>query len=98
MYARRTILKGAAALPLAAILADPILSAAMAAETADVTIATPSGRNVTAALAIITFFSIIVAGTKAHGFVKHWKNQRLVFESGGKRHSTAGSRAWILVR
>jgi carboxymethylenebutenolidase len=52
MYARRTILKGAAALPLAAILADPILSAAMAAETADVTIATPSGRNVTAALAL----------------------------------------------
>ena len=30
--------------------------------------------NVTAALAIITFFSIIVAGTMAHGFVKHWKN------------------------
>ena len=30
--------------------------------------------NVTAALATITFFAIIVAGTKAHGFVKHWKN------------------------
>ena len=30
--------------------------------------------NVTAALATITFFSIIVAGTMAHGFVKHWKN------------------------
>ena len=52
MYARRTILKGAAALPLAAILADPILSAAMAAETNEVTIATPSGRNVTASLAL----------------------------------------------
>ena len=30
--------------------------------------------NVTAALATITFFAIIVAGTMAHGFVKHWKN------------------------
>lgn len=30
--------------------------------------------NVTAALAIITFFSIIIAGSKAHGFFQHWKN------------------------
>jgi F-type H+-transporting ATPase subunit a len=30
--------------------------------------------NVTAALATITFFAIITAGTMAHGFVKHWKN------------------------
>ncbi|MBI2150310.1 MAG: F0F1 ATP synthase subunit A [Acidobacteria bacterium] len=30
--------------------------------------------NVTAALATITFGSIIVAGSKAHGFVQHWKN------------------------
>jgi F-type H+-transporting ATPase subunit a len=30
--------------------------------------------NVTAALATITFMSIIAAGTKAHGFVKHWMN------------------------
>ncbi len=30
--------------------------------------------NVTAALATITFASIIVAGSKAHGFVKHWMN------------------------
>ena len=30
--------------------------------------------NVTAALATITFGAIILAGTKAHGFVKHWKN------------------------
>ena len=30
--------------------------------------------NVTAALATVAFFAIIVAGTKAHGFVKHWKN------------------------
>ena len=30
--------------------------------------------NVTGALAMITFFSIITAGTKAHGFINHWKN------------------------
>src|SRR6202007_1437849 len=30
--------------------------------------------NVTAALATITFIAIIIAGSKAHGFVKHWKN------------------------
>lgn len=30
--------------------------------------------NVTAALATITFFSIIIAGTVAHGFFSHWKN------------------------
>ena len=30
--------------------------------------------NVTAALATITFFAIIVAGTKAYGFIQHWKN------------------------
>ena len=30
--------------------------------------------NVTAALATITFVSIIIAGTLAHGFVKHWIN------------------------
>jgi F-type H+-transporting ATPase subunit a len=30
--------------------------------------------NVTAALAMITFGAIIAAGSKAHGFVKHWKN------------------------
>jgi F-type H+-transporting ATPase subunit a len=30
--------------------------------------------NVTAALAVITFCAIIIAGTRAHGFVKHWKN------------------------
>lgn len=30
--------------------------------------------NVTAGLAVITFFAIIVAGTRAHGFVQHWKN------------------------
>jgi F-type H+-transporting ATPase subunit a len=30
--------------------------------------------NVTAGLATITFFSIIAAGTMAHGFIKHWSN------------------------
>src|SRR5215510_718119 len=30
--------------------------------------------NVTAALATVTFGAIIVAGTLAHGFIKHWKN------------------------
>jgi F0F1-type ATP synthase membrane subunit a len=31
--------------------------------------------NVTAALASITFAAIIVAGSRAHGFVQHWKNR-----------------------
>ena len=30
--------------------------------------------NVTAGLATVTFFSIIIAGVKKHGFIKHWKN------------------------
>ena len=30
--------------------------------------------NVTAALATITFFAIIVAGSRAHGAIKHWVN------------------------
>ena len=30
--------------------------------------------NVTAGLAVITFLAIIVAGTRAHGFVQHWIN------------------------
>lgn len=30
--------------------------------------------NVTAGLAVITFFSILIAGTRAHGFIGHWKN------------------------
>jgi len=33
-----------------------------------------SNFNVTAALAMVTFFAIIVAGSKAHGAVQHWKN------------------------
>jgi F-type H+-transporting ATPase subunit a len=35
---------------------------------------TTANFNVTGALATITFVAIIVAGAKAHGFVKHWKN------------------------
>jgi F-type H+-transporting ATPase subunit a len=30
--------------------------------------------NVTAGLAMITFFAIIIAGSRAHGFLNHWKN------------------------
>ena len=30
--------------------------------------------NVTAGLAMITFVTIVVAGTRAHGFLQHWKN------------------------
>ena len=33
-----------------------------------------SNFNVTAALALVTFCSIIVAGSKAHGALQHWKN------------------------
>src|SRR5262249_20419252 len=37
--------------------------------------ATATGNyNVTAALASITFVAVIIAGTRAHGFVQHWKN------------------------
>lgn len=37
--------------------------------------ATATGNpNVTAGLAMVTFFAIIVAGTRAHGFVQHWVN------------------------
>jgi len=37
--------------------------------------ATATGNyNVTAGLALITFFSIIYAGTVIHGFIGHWKN------------------------
>jgi F-type H+-transporting ATPase subunit a len=30
--------------------------------------------NVTAGLAVVTFFAIMIAGSRAHGFIKHWKN------------------------
>jgi F-type H+-transporting ATPase subunit a len=35
---------------------------------------TTANFNVTAALATVTFGAIIVAGSRAHGFVTHWKN------------------------
>lgn len=35
---------------------------------------TTANFNVTAALAMISFGAIIVAGSKAHGFIQHWKN------------------------
>lgn len=49
---RRTLLKGLGALPLTAILADPRLARAAAAETETVTITTAGGREVSAALAV----------------------------------------------
>jgi F-type H+-transporting ATPase subunit a len=35
---------------------------------------TTSNFNVTAGLAVVSFFAIIAAGSKAHGAVQHWKN------------------------
>jgi F-type H+-transporting ATPase subunit a len=35
---------------------------------------TTSNFNVTAGLAVVSFFAIIIAGSKAHGVVQHWKN------------------------
>ena len=36
---------------------------------------TPTGNfSVTVAFAMITFFAIIIAGTKKHGLIGHWKN------------------------
>jgi F-type H+-transporting ATPase subunit a len=35
---------------------------------------TTGNFNVTAGLATITFLAIILAGSKAHGFLTHWKN------------------------
>ncbi|MEJ2027879.1 MAG: dienelactone hydrolase family protein, partial [Limibacillus sp.] len=50
--ARRSILRGAASLPLATILARPSLVRAAAGETERVTITRPSGREVSGALAM----------------------------------------------
>ncbi len=33
-----------------------------------------SNYNVTAGLALVTFTAIIIAGSKEHGFIQHWKN------------------------
>ncbi len=49
---RRAVMTGAATLPLATILADPKLVRAAADDTEMVTITTPSGREVSAALAM----------------------------------------------
>ncbi|TNE37434.1 MAG: dienelactone hydrolase family protein [Alphaproteobacteria bacterium] len=50
MYARRDIMKGAATLPLAAILADPLLASAAAAELEDVTLKLDHGKPITASV------------------------------------------------
>jgi len=49
---RRTVMKGLAGASLAAILADPVLVRAAAAETEGVGLTLPSGRSVSAALAL----------------------------------------------
>jgi len=49
---RRTLLQGAASLPLAAVLADPLITRAVAATTETVTIKTASGRSLSGALAL----------------------------------------------
>lgn len=51
MFARRDIVKGAAALPLAAILADPLLAQAAAAGMQDVTLELKSGKPIKASVA-----------------------------------------------
>jgi len=50
--ARRTLLKGAASLPLAVVLADPLLARAVAASLEEVTLTTAGGATVRAALAL----------------------------------------------
>ncbi len=52
MFARRTVVKGIAGLPLAAVLADPMLAKAAADSLETVSLTTPSGRKVSAALAV----------------------------------------------
>ena len=51
MYARRSIIKGVAGLPFAAVLADPLLAQAAAATLQSVSLRTDGGHNVTATLA-----------------------------------------------
>ncbi len=52
MMRRRTVIKGMAGLPLAAVLADPLLARAVAQErTREVSVTTPGGRKVGGALA-----------------------------------------------
>ncbi|USG62104.1 dienelactone hydrolase family protein [Sneathiella marina] len=52
MFARRDIVKGAATLPLAAILADPILAQAAAAGMQDVTLKLKNGKPIKASVAM----------------------------------------------
>ena len=52
MYARRTLIKGAAGLSLAAVLADPRLAKALAEGLETVSITNAQGRSVSAALAL----------------------------------------------
>ncbi len=52
MYARRTVIKGVAGLPLAAVLADPMLARAAAAGLETVSIETEGGKSVGGALAL----------------------------------------------
>ena len=52
MYLRRTVLKGALALPLAAVLADPKLAQAVAASLTEVNLITAGGKAVKGALAL----------------------------------------------
>lgn len=51
-YSRRAVLGGGALLPLAAVLADPILARAAADSLETVSITTPSGRRVAGAFAV----------------------------------------------
>ena len=52
MFARRDIVKGAAMVPLSAILADPILAAAAAATAEEVTLNLPDGTPVIASVSL----------------------------------------------
>ena len=52
MYARRTVMKGVASLPLAAVLADPLLARAAAMGLETVSLTTAGGKSVSAALAV----------------------------------------------
>lgn len=52
MFARRDVIKGAATLPLAAVLADPALARAAAATLDEVRLTTAGGKDVSAAVAM----------------------------------------------
>ncbi len=52
MFARRDVVKGAAALPLAAVLADPVLAAAAAASAQTVVTKLSNGKEITASVVL----------------------------------------------